>query len=108
LRLSAIFLFALCALTSVASADVEWVRARGSCADACARAGLKPVVTGLYDNGQPFFLCASDIASEGSRAGYNLEPDWSDACWVGYGGKEVASRPFKCLCQNHRIIPPTR
>jgi len=99
---------ALCALTSSVSADATWIRARGPCLDACAAARLKPVVTGIYDNGRPFYLCVSDAAGEGARAGYNLEPDWSNGCWIGYGGKEVASRPFKCLCQDRRVVPPAR
>lgn len=37
-----------------------------------------------------FFVCAADM--NGWRPGYNRRPDWDHACFVPFGGKEVAAR----------------
>ncbi len=35
----------------------------------------------------------------GVRPGYNLKPKWSNACYVGYGGKEVGAKDYECGCR---------
>jgi len=58
-----------------AAASLTWVDAKGqSCDVACSQAGLSPVVSGKYKNGQPFFVCAANEAGEGLRGGFNLRP----------------------------------
>ncbi len=92
---SIVFSFAM-----VGAVNADWVDGRGgSCKSACAAAGSAPVSSGTYKNGNPFYICAANAHGEGFRAGYNLEPSWSRACVVGWGGKEEGINPFQCLCQ---------
>jgi hypothetical protein len=77
----------------------RWLPARGhSCAAVCVRAGMSPVVSGIYKNGNPFSICRADVAGEGRRPGYNLQPNWATACWVAYGGREQPVPRYECLC----------
>ena len=83
-----------------ANAAARWVAAGGkSCGEVCSTA----VVSGKLShpdaryNGNEYFVCRADVGG-GRRAGYNLRPEWSKACWVAYGGKEKAGRPYDCLC----------
>ena len=64
----------------------------------CASANSSPVVSGIYTNGNPFYVCKGNAQGEGERGGYNLEPSWSNACIVGWGGKELPVNLFECLC----------
>jgi hypothetical protein len=50
-------------------------------------------------NGHSFYVCRVDQNGEGMRPGYNLAPDWSHVCTVPWGGKEVSSRQYDCLCE---------
>ena len=77
----------------------RWLPARGhSCAAVCIHAGMSPVVSGVYRNGNPYSICRTNVNGEGFRPGYNLQPDWASACWVGYGGREQAMPRYQCLC----------
>ena len=80
-----------------------WVDAYGRpCDVVCGSRGLKPVVSGIYVNGEKFFVCAANARGEGYRAGYNLRPSWADKCVVGWGGREMSVRPYRCLCEGTR------
>ncbi len=86
-------------LGMAAFADSEWVEAKEqSCANVCAAVKLSPVQSGIYKNGESFYVCSANAQGEGYRSGYNLKPSWSNACIVGYGGKEVPVTPYRCLC----------
>ena len=70
---------------------------RGSrCDVACEVTGMKAVSSGKYKNGENFFVCVAE--TEGWRPGYNLAPDYSNTCMVGWGGKEVRRAKYRCLC----------
>jgi hypothetical protein len=89
----------LAALAAPADAQLQWVPSRGQyCADICEGAGMAPVASGRYTNGQPFFICAGNINGEGPRGGYNVLPNNANACWVGWGGRETPAPSFTCLC----------
>jgi hypothetical protein len=86
--------------------EENWVEGKGmSCDAACAAVGAPPVISGIYTNGESFFICAANHGGAGFRAGYNLRPSWADACIVGYGGQEVFSRPYFCLCASSSTPP---
>lgn len=87
----------LCATPSHAA---RWVSGSGrSCDNVCG----SPVVSGTYSspdarmNGQRFFVCRANVG-DGSRAGYNLRPNWSTTCTVGHGGAEKSIGSYSCLC----------
>lgn len=85
------------------AAEAQWVDGKGgSCEAACASIGRQAMSTGQHPNGRPYTICAADIAKEGFRPGYNLEPSWSKGCFVAWGGKEVASPDYGCLCEAPR------
>ena len=81
---------------------LQWQAANGRpCEQVCSAAGLAPVQSGFHSPGgrqtkDAFYICATDM--NGYRPGYNLQPSWSKACWVGYGGKEVAAKNYVCAC----------
>jgi hypothetical protein len=80
-------------------AHAQWINAGNqSCDFVCSRAGRPAARSGIYMNGFPFFICAGNAAGQGFRAGYNLKPNWANACIVGWGGREVPVRPYRCLC----------
>ena len=88
-------------LTSIPSHAVQWVTSNGqSCARVCTDARSTPIISGFYSkNNNPFYVCRADARNEGNRAGYNLEPSWSNVCTVGWGNKEEKiNPPFDCLC----------
>lgn len=77
-----------------------WVEGNGqSCLQACQTSGMTPIATGTYQNGQHMFICAANANNEGLRPGYNLKPHWANACVVGWGGKEIFVKPYKCMCK---------
>jgi hypothetical protein len=83
-----------------AHAGMQWVNATvPSCDNTCHAAGMQPVISGYYGNGEPFYVCAGNANGEGLRAGYNLRPSWANACTVGWGGHEIPVNPYVCLCQ---------
>lgn len=78
---------------------VEWVRATApSCENTCNAAGRTPVSSGVYVNGEKFYVCSANAHDEGFRAGYNVQPSWANACIVGWGGREEGISPYYCLC----------
>jgi|SRR5208337_2479815 len=87
-------------LSSFSARANQWVSGNSrSCVDACVDANLSPVVSGIYNkSGAPFYICRANAGEEGKRAGINYEPDWSNACWVGFGGKETFLNTYDCLC----------
>ncbi|HEX5685799.1 MAG TPA: hypothetical protein VFY73_17385 [Ideonella sp.] len=90
------------ASASYAGADwtQAWVAGTESCARVCAAAKARPVTSGTYaPNGNAFHVCRANQNNEGKRAGYNVEPVWSQACIVGWDGQEVFATPYECLCQ---------
>lgn len=94
---AAVFSFA-----SVASAEVQWIPAHGQwCGKVCYDVRRQPVSSGQHTadrrSTEYFFVCATNM--NGWRPGYNLRPDWDDACYVGFGGKEVAARNYSCACE---------
>jgi len=91
---------AISAVAFALPANAGWVDGGGkSCSAVCSSAGSAAVNSGTFQNGNPFTICAANAHGEGYRAGYNLEPSWSNACVVGYGGKEEKNSNYKCLCQ---------
>ena len=82
-----------------ASYAYTFVDGRGSrCDVACEARSMKAVTSGKYTpNGESFFVCAG--AAEGWRPGYNLAPDWSSTCTIGWDGRGFHQPSYKCLCQ---------
>lgn len=89
---------ALSTLPIAASAG-KWVAGKGSsCEIVCKSSNLSAVGTpNPFQNGETFYVCRAK--AEGQRPGYNLAPDWSNACYVGQGGKEKGIRSYSCLCE---------
>lgn len=91
------------AFAAPASAEVEWLMGDGqSCDKVCKDGGGAALRSGFYspkgkDTSDGFYVCAAD--KDGWRAGYNLEPNWSKVCMVGFGGKEVAMKEYVCACE---------
>lgn len=87
---------------SAGPGDLEWQAAEGRpCDQVCAGIGLKPVQSGVHAPGgkptrDPFYICSANY--NGFRPGYNLQPNWSKACFIPYGGKEVAAKNYLCAC----------
>lgn len=77
----------------------RWLPANGlACADVCSAARMPPIVSGVYRNGKAFSVCRADAGGEGVRPGYNLSPDWANACYVAWGGREQPVPRYECLC----------
>jgi len=89
------------AKAAVEERRLQWYPATGnaSCSTVCINAQRNVVASGVYTNNKPFYVCRADAHSEGKRAGYNLDPNWRDACVVGWGGKEESIRPYECACE---------
>lgn len=79
----------------------QWVAGNGkSCAAVCTGAGLGAVASGNHSSGKPFYVCrGSASAQDGVRPGWNLMPDWSNACFVPYGNKDTSVSTYDCLCE---------
>jgi hypothetical protein len=79
----------------------EWLRGDGrSCDEVCRKGGGQALVSGRYKNTpNNYYVCSANQSGEGSRPGYNLKPNWSSVCVVGYGGKEVQARSYSCACE---------
>lgn len=85
-----------------ASARIWWIPANGQwCGKVCHDHRREPVSTGPHtadpSRKEYFFVCAADM--NGWRPGYNLRPEWDHACFVPFGGKEVAARNYTCACE---------
>lgn len=88
-------------------AAAQWVDGKGaSCRTACSAIGANAMASGVFKNGQPYYICAANANGEGMRPGYNLEPEWSNACVVGWGGKEEKIPGYACLCDGARAQAP--
>lgn len=100
MRMRAIFALAAVMLgTAVPAQAYRWLPSDGrSCVSVCTAADSAPIFSGLYQNGEPFSICRANAGREGTRPGYNLQPNWANACWVAYGGREHAIRRYECLC----------
>ena len=92
------------ALSLTPATAVEWLDGNGrSCDQVCAKGGGgRAVASGEHRpggkaTGQWFYVCSADL--NGWRSGYNLQPQWSNTCMVGYGGKEVRASPYLCACE---------
>jgi hypothetical protein len=95
-----VFVASLALLYASPGYAASWVSGSGrSCDNVCG----SPVVSGTYVsadarmNGQKFFVCRANVG-DGSRAGYNLRPNWSRTCTVGHGGAEKSLGSYSCLC----------
>ncbi|MFK8250235.1 hypothetical protein [Ancylobacter terrae] len=102
-RLALLSLAALLGGTASAlAADLTWQPGNGqSCDVACRALGMQPVQSGFHAPGgretkDPFYICSANY--NGYRPGYNLRPSWSNACYIPYGGKEVAAKNYQCGC----------
>ncbi len=101
MKLLSFFIITFFTFSSVAKADIIWVDSSGiSCAQTCMSKKSSPVISGTYQNGNNFYVCATNAENEGFRAGYNLAPIWSAICVVGWGGKEKSYNSYRCLCEN--------
>lgn len=109
MRQTSIKILVFCAF-SIASHSTagagEWFPSNGlSCLYVCGFKGKHPVYSGpFFDNnrkptGQDFMVCAGDVDGSGSRPGFNLAPNWTDACYVAWGSKSRKAKPFSCLCE---------
>jgi hypothetical protein len=79
----------------------QWVKTNNTeCDIVCDKKGSAVVNSGtMLPSGQPYMVCAAEVKGSGLRGGYQVRPKWSNACWVAYGGKEMAITPYQCLCQ---------
>lgn len=78
----------------------DWFDGRhSSCIQVCKTHG-EAVTSGTYKNGNAYAVCRTNLNGEGLRPGYNLEPSWANACFVGWGGREVSGPDFDCLCKS--------
>lgn len=91
-------------LPTPASSQTTWVAGGGnSCFVSCRNSGFEPVKSGFH-LGREFTVCRIVLSGYNAshRPGYNLEPNWANACWVGLGGKEYSSAThrfgYDCLC----------
>ncbi len=100
MRYAIVTLAAGVVISAVSNAHaVEWVMATvPSCANTCTSAGRTPVSSGVYVNGEKFYVCSANAYGEGFRTGYNLRPNWANACIVGWGGREEGISSYYCLC----------
>lgn len=95
-----LFTLVLVLIPFLSHAEIQWVVGNTSCAAVCGSVNSSPVQSGVYKNGNPFYVCRANAQGEGMRAGYNLQPSWSEKCTVGWGGKELPIAQYECLCVN--------
>jgi len=80
------------------SSGLTWIRANGRfCESVCRDAGRTAISAGRYSNNNNFYVCAANL-NDGGRPGYNLLPNWSTTCTVGWGGREHSIGDYSCLC----------
>jgi hypothetical protein len=91
---------ALSAALATPALAYRWIPGDGRpCVRVCSEAGAVPIRSGAFRNGNAFTVCRADVNGEGRRPGYNLQPDWSHACFVAYGGRETPVPRYECLCE---------
>ena len=102
--LSAIATLSVMAFSSAEAQNIKWVPAhQSSCQLVCqsqSGGGWQAVSSGKYKNGNDFWVCSANAHDEGPRAGFNLEPDWSNQCHVAFV-QEEAYRDYWCMCYGH-------
>lgn len=82
------------------SVPLNWIDAKGiSCYSACRNHKMTPVMSGIYINNKPYFICATNIGNEGDRPGFNIPGFNSGSCGVSYGPSAHYEAQFRCLCQ---------
>jgi len=84
-------------------AAARWVAADGnSCDVVCKAAGSTAVSPGNHTGTdfkvKPVYVCRANANGEGNRAGYNLQPYWSNVCTIGWNGRESPDANYDCLC----------
>ena len=80
--------------------SVRWVPGNGmTCDQACGNANRSPVVSGIYVNGSPFFVCRANADNAGLRPGWNLPPDYATTCSVASSNQEQRIPQYDCLCE---------
>lgn len=95
-----ILVASLISFTSRPAFSQTWLPGNGRfCERVCRDAGKRATQSGFYTNGNEFYVCSANAGGEGFRPGYNLLPNWSTTCTVGFGGKEISSPRYNCLCQ---------
>lgn len=96
-----IFMSIVAIAPRVTASELVWVYANGeSCAVACLQQNKKAYFTGRYKyNRNPFYICRTNVKGEGFRPSFNLQPDWSNGCFVNIGGSKGGAYPsYDCLC----------
>jgi hypothetical protein len=89
---------AITVAASSAVAELRWARTEGQTCRVVCGALWAPVSSGEYSNGHKFYICRADAHGEGFRAGFNLEPRWSNHCYVAHVVEEAYDR-YDCLCE---------
>lgn len=96
-----LIIIALLILFPSSAFAIQWIFSGGeSCLVACKNANLNPVISGTYSrNGNPFFICRANAGNEGNRAGFNLQPNWSNHCFVAWGDDGKGYQTYDCACE---------
>jgi hypothetical protein len=87
------------ATNGTSAGELSWVDGNGrSCDLACRESGSEPVSYGKL-NGKKFYVCAANGGNQPGwkRPGFNLQPKWSDHCYVENSGT-VMDSIYVCLC----------
>jgi hypothetical protein len=81
-------------LCRAATDTVDWFSGDGnSCDVVCAAKGKSGIPKGSLRS-RPFYVCKVS-----GRPGYNLQPKWSNACFIPKGGREVRGGSYSCACK---------
>jgi hypothetical protein len=85
----------------VHAGSLTWINGSGnSCLVVCQAASQSAVQAGAHIvSKRPFTVCRA----RGGRVGFNVEPTWSNRCYVAIDGKELAMASYDCLC--HTAAP---
>jgi hypothetical protein len=95
-----IFLGLFLITSSYQAQALEWIYGSNkSCLKVCVDNNMRPVISGIYKNGNPFYVCAANPHGHGFRPGTNLAPMWVDRCNVGWGRQGRFLYTYKCLCR---------
>lgn len=70
-----------------------------SCFHVCKQHKLSAVMSGVYVNNKPYFVCSTNAGNAGHRPGYNIPGFNDNSCGIGYGSAEQYVSNFRCLCQ---------
>jgi hypothetical protein len=86
-------------LTTTQAVAYTWVKSTEGydCRITCSEAGWVTPTTDKYKGGpKNFYICMSNINSEGYKAGYSLSHD--EGCHVAHEGADVRATDFYCSC----------